>query len=209
MKGGVPKNAIMDGQWHLVEWNLDLAGDWGAALGIGGAAGALPNGTWTIDSIMPRYAVGTTWPGYTGLQDIQIDFVAKSDMGSIAGLLNSPPTVSDDDIGQVLRNVGTQNLGPLPAVDPESGTLTWSLVSVNAPGPFDLADFVVDPVTGQLDFNSVQEELGTYQVTLRATDPGGLSDDGVLTFEVVIPEPASFTLLGLALVGSLGFLRRR
>jgi hypothetical protein len=202
LQGGVPKNVTADGNWNLYEWNLDNAADWGAVAGIGGNA-IFEQGNQTIDSIVFRHTAGPA------TATLDIDFVAKSDSGSIAGLLNSPPSVGDDDIGQVLRNVGTQDLGPLPASDPEMGTLTWSLVSVTSPGPIELSDFVVDPSTGQLDFNSIQEELGTYQVTIRATDPGGLSDTGVLTFEVIIPEPTSFTLLGLALAGTLGFLRRR
>jgi hypothetical protein len=90
---GVAKNAIMDGQWHLVEWDLDNPADWGAFAGVGGD-GVLQNGVQrTIDSIYFRYPLGGSWPGYTGVQTLNIDFVAKSDSGSIAALVPEPASI--------------------------------------------------------------------------------------------------------------------
>lgn len=90
---GIAMNAIMDGQWHLVEWNLDNAAHWTAFPGVGGN-GVLENGIQrTIDSIYFRYATSTGWTGYTGSQQLNIDFVAKSDGGSIAALVPEPASL--------------------------------------------------------------------------------------------------------------------
>jgi len=87
---GIAKNAIMDGQWHLVEWNLDNPADWGPFQGVGGD-GVLTNGeTHTIDSIYFRYPTGTTWTGYTGTQTLELDFFALNDAGSVADLVPEP-----------------------------------------------------------------------------------------------------------------------
>ena len=90
---GIAKNAIMDGEWHLVEWNLDDPADWGPFQGVGGD-GVLTNGeTHTIDSIYFRYPTSTGWTGYSGQQSLFIDFVAKSDSGSIAALVPEPASL--------------------------------------------------------------------------------------------------------------------
>jgi len=83
-----------DGQWHLFEWNLDsaVAADWGQVGGIGGytsMANALAAGdphTWTIDSIYFYSSGNVSGTGIT----IDLDFVAKSDSGSIASLVPEP-----------------------------------------------------------------------------------------------------------------------
>jgi hypothetical protein len=133
------------------------------------------------------------------------------------GPTNNPPVVGDLDEGDVFRNA-TTGLGPLPAndPDPDPDVLTWSIV----PGTFTGATegnggagyaFSVDPVTGLFSWDAAHDDvsLGPYSVELRATDPGGLSDTGILRFNVVVPEPASIALLGIAMVGCLGLVRRR
>lgn len=87
MDGSASLSIIADGQWHLYEWNLDATG-WGAVPGIGGghAGGLVADGIHTIDSIYFRDLDGT--PGPTAV--IYLDFVAKSDSGSIAALVPVP-----------------------------------------------------------------------------------------------------------------------
>lgn len=77
---------IADGNWQLAEFNLD-AGGWAAVSGIGGghAGGLLLDGTHTIDSI---YIQSITASG----SNVAFDFVAKSDSGSIAGLVIPEPS---------------------------------------------------------------------------------------------------------------------
>ncbi|HZZ44389.1 MAG TPA: PEP-CTERM sorting domain-containing protein [Tepidisphaeraceae bacterium] len=96
LDGAVPKAAILDGQWHLYEWNLDATtSDWGAVSGIGGGHGAagLSVGTHSFDSI---YLQGITTSATT-----YIDFVAKSDSGSVAGLVPEPGSLSLLSIGAI------------------------------------------------------------------------------------------------------------
>jgi hypothetical protein len=76
-----------DGNWNLMEWNLD-AGGWGAVSSIGGghAGGLLLDGNHTIDSIyIQNITAGST---------ILIDFVAKSDSGTIANLVPEPASMA-------------------------------------------------------------------------------------------------------------------
>src|SRR5690606_31903921 len=80
MSGGVGKSIIADGQWHLYEWNLDDLADGAAVSGIEGAAPA--DGSHTIDSIM--FFGGGAGPDDEVKMSGYLDFVAKSDSGSIA-----------------------------------------------------------------------------------------------------------------------------
>jgi hypothetical protein len=90
---GIPKTLIMDGAWHLVEWNLDAPTDWQAFQGVGGD-GVIQDGvSRTIDSVYFRYPTSTGWTGYTGSQTLFMDFVAKSDSGSIATLVPEPASL--------------------------------------------------------------------------------------------------------------------
>jgi hypothetical protein len=82
--GGVQKTVVADGAWHLVEWDLDNPADWAVVTGIGGN-GILEDGTRTIDSIF-AYNI-------TASSTILIDFVAKSDSGSIAALVPEPASL--------------------------------------------------------------------------------------------------------------------
>lgn len=87
MMGGVPKPLVVDGEWHLYEWDLDSAADWGAVGGIGGGNQNL-NGTHTIDSLYIQNITGTAG----NVQTIDFDFIAKSSSGSIAALVPEPGT---------------------------------------------------------------------------------------------------------------------
>jgi hypothetical protein len=87
--GGVPKTVIADGAWHLYEWNLDdeTGGPdgWGAIAGILAGDADVQAGTYTIDSIVLR-------DGTTASTTMYLDFVAKSDSGSVAALIPEPST---------------------------------------------------------------------------------------------------------------------
>jgi hypothetical protein len=84
MDGSSSVPIIADGEWHLYEWDLDATSGWGAVPGIGGGhGGAVAAGSHTIDSIYFRDLDGVPGPTAT----FYIDFVAKSDSGSIAALV--------------------------------------------------------------------------------------------------------------------------
>lgn len=92
--GGVPKDVIADGQWHVYEWNLDDtsggADGWGSIAGIIGGSAVVGNGNHTIDSIVFRD--GTGGAGEVN-PPIYLDFVARSDAGSIVDLVPEPATL--------------------------------------------------------------------------------------------------------------------
>jgi hypothetical protein len=87
LQGGVPKTIIADGEWHLYEWDLDAAAQWTSVASIGGNT-TFEQGTQTIDSIVFRH---TAAPSSSA---IELDFVAKSDSGSIAPLVPEPGTLA-------------------------------------------------------------------------------------------------------------------
>ena len=80
---GIPINIVNDGLWHLYEWNLDDASRWRAVSGIGGTA-TIENGAASIDSVILRSV------GNGSNSTFFMDFVAKSDSGTIANLTAVP-----------------------------------------------------------------------------------------------------------------------
>ena len=91
MDGSASVALIGDGEWHLYEWDLDATSGWGAVPGIGGGhGGSVLAGSHTIDSIYLRDLDGTPGPTAT----IYLDFVAKSDAGTIAALVPEPTALS-------------------------------------------------------------------------------------------------------------------
>jgi hypothetical protein len=86
--GSIPKTLTADGQWHLYEWNLDDntggVDGWGTIAGILTGDAPFEDGTHSIDSLIFRHT------GQPGTATIDIDFVAKSDSGSVAGLIPEP-----------------------------------------------------------------------------------------------------------------------
>lgn len=90
--GGVPKDIIADGQWHIYEWNLDDHSGgpdgWGAIAGIIGGNAVVGDGNHTIDSVLFRHAAAPAQG------ELFMDFVAKSDAGSIALLVPEPASLA-------------------------------------------------------------------------------------------------------------------
>jgi hypothetical protein len=87
MDMGHPISVIGDGQWHLYEWNLDDDTQWDAVTSIGGD-GTIQEGQHTIDSIY--FFTNATGTNGQAQPDAFLDFVAKSDSGSIAALVPEP-----------------------------------------------------------------------------------------------------------------------
>jgi hypothetical protein len=89
--GSIERAITADGAWHLYEWNLDdNAGDangWGTVTGVVTGVATVSDGSHTIDSVIFR---STSSQSGT----ILMDFVAKSDSGSIAALVPEPGMLS-------------------------------------------------------------------------------------------------------------------
>ncbi|MFN0052048.1 MAG: putative Ig domain-containing protein [Planctomycetales bacterium] len=77
---------------------------------------------------------------------------------------------------------GTQYLYPALATDPEHQPLTYSLVI----GPQGMA---IDPATGRLTWATTSADVGNHSVTLRATDPYGLSVEQSFSLSVLEALP--------------------
>lgn len=117
--GGIPKNLIADGEWHLYEWDLDnTAGDadgWGNIQNIATGSPIVSDGSHTIDSIIFRNSGAI--PDQTNV--IFLDFVAHNDAGSLADLLQDP----------CLNTTGVLVVGPAAT---NSNQITVSGVSAGA-----------------------------------------------------------------------------
>jgi hypothetical protein len=91
MDMGHPLPVIADGEYHLYEWNLDDNAVWDAVTSIGGD-GTLQEGQHTIDSVY--IFTNTTGTAGQTRDPAFLDFVAKSDSGSIAALVPEPGMLS-------------------------------------------------------------------------------------------------------------------
>jgi len=91
MDGATPKPINADGNWHLVEWSLDSASDWGVVTGIGGGGHGVLTGSHSIDSIYMQQNSAASGSQFS----ILLDFVAKSDgTASVSTLLPEPASMA-------------------------------------------------------------------------------------------------------------------
>lgn len=91
MDMSTPMTVINDGEWHLYEWSLDDDTMWEAVTAIGGD-GTIQHEQHSIDSIY--FFSNQTGTAGQAQPDIFLDFVAKSNSGSIALLVPEPSSVA-------------------------------------------------------------------------------------------------------------------
>jgi len=112
------------------------------------------------------------------------------------------PIAVDLDLGEriqgaIISHIFTTSEGTPP--------ISWGDLEIVGPAPANAPTLTSD---GNFSWNSHGSPFGAYTFNATATNDFG-SDTGSLTVELVIPEPATMTLFGLAMIGLVGFARRR
>jgi hypothetical protein len=113
------------------------------------------------------------------------------------------PVVVDADLGDRIRgaiisHAFMTSAGDLP--------ITWGGLQLTS-GPTPASQPTINS-TGQFSWASHNSPFGTYVFTVQATNAAG-NDTGTLTVELIVPEPATLSLVGLAMIGLVGLMRRR
>ena len=170
------------------------------ALGLGSTGVALSEGSTLIveNSVQPPLTFGSAMINVTGE----------------GGGDNTPPVGVNALIDNVFASTLIQH--PFDANDAEDpdNALVWSdlqfagLPGFGGTGVPNLAPML--GADGAFSWNTLGSARGVYTATATVTDTGGLTGTAVLTINVTqVPEPTTFGLAGLALVGIVGLIRRR
>lgn len=184
--GGVPKDVINDGQWHIYQWDLDDAtggeDGWGTVGGIIAGGATVADDFHTIDSIVFRQSDFSQIAAVDNVRKstIFMDYVVKTAAGMIT--LPEPPMGDadfdgDDDIDGADFLILQRNMGALGTGTPATGDAN--------------NDTNVDAV----DLGIFKAKFGTTPVASPVASP--------------VPEPASWALAALALAGALAAAKRR
>ena len=121
---------------------------------------------------------------------------------AIPGLGGEPP-VADDALYDFTAGGPTDVSHQFTATGGAT-PYSWSdLTLQSSPGVGNTASMGSD---GLFSWDRNGAAAGTWVWTALVTDDGGLTDTGELT--VIVPEPASLALFGLAMVGLVGYIRR-
>jgi hypothetical protein len=128
---------------------------------------------WDVDPAQNAAAIVTTLGGVPDIQQLQEPVIDNAFINATAG------------IGEVVMHTFT-------ATDPDglASNLTWSNFTFDGPVPAIPPAF--NPSTQLFEWDTTGSPAGVYVATVKATDPSGLSDEGMLTISLApIPEPAA------------------
>jgi hypothetical protein len=180
MIGGIQRQLVADGNWHLYEWNLDDPAHWGGIEGIPGTRTSIADGWVTVDSIML----------YGGAFDahVWIDTIAHNPFGSLSSIANW--TAGDANLD---GKVDIADLGILAANWQQSGRHVIH------------GDFDGDGQVNIADLGMLAANWQAGPGTMTLDQALALFD----TFDgVVVPEPAAATCAA-AVLGWILMRRRK
>jgi hypothetical protein len=190
------------------------AGDWPANSFVAAAPNKRPQWDASLLLATGTYATGTdprvnledlalsalVFDNTTGPEAVAADIV-------LGGGGPTAPIINDVALGEQTMSIIRHTFVPEAGSGPITG---WSI----APTTGSPAVAATISPTGQFEWHTIGSQRsdppGTpYSWTITAAGEGGTSDTAVLSLNLVVPEPATMSLFGIAMVGLVGFARRR
>jgi len=123
------------------------------------------------------------------------------------GVTPNPVVATDANLGDVADAIITHQFAATGGTAP----LTWSNLSLVAGSPTPAVAPTLSS-SGAFEWHTIgSTRPGTYSWNATVTDSANpaTTDLATLTLNLVVPEPATMSLVGLAMVGLVGFARRR
>jgi hypothetical protein len=208
--GAVPTNYIAtgDGPSAIANYNQDEDTN-----------GAVVGNVWQLIGLVNLTAGNTYTVTQAAPNSSFVSMRAAGVMWELVTPANVAPVVTDEDD---LVPINASNPGlyqnDLNVVDADDTSHTWTVVGLDTytaayggagPPPNELPANPSIDNNGLFSWNTVGFPRGIYKWKVNADD-GAANDDGFVTVRInQVPEPATFAVFGLAMVGLVGVCRRR